>query len=179
MTLHRNEASVRFCLLDQSLYVPTLGIVSNTSDGDNEREDEEEEDVQICGYCSAGVRIRGGATVEAAASSWAFTVGRGPRAVAVAMSKAVAHPVPVAVVWAGERTYLQVSHGHALLVDTQAVFTAPCTLWGKPWVHIINSKVDQSCPAGDDLSPAVDEGVREDGNRFHPKLKAFIQVLAV
>ena len=161
------------------MYVPTLGIVRHTSNGNYEREDEEEEDVEICGNCSAGVRIRGGAAVEAAASSWAFTVGWGPRAVAVAMSKAVAHPVPVAVVWAGERTYLQVSHRHALLVDTQAVFTAPCTFRGQPWVHIVNSKIDQSCPARDDLPPTVDEGVRQDGNGFHPKLKAFIQVLAV
>ena len=88
----------------------------------------------------------------------------------MAVPKAVAHTVPVAVVRAGQRADLQVSHWHALLVDTQAVFTASCTFWGKPWVHIVNSKVDQSCPARDDLSPAVDEGVRQDGNRFHPKL---------
>ena len=80
------------------------------------------------------------------------------------MPKAVAHPVPVAVVWTGEWTDLQVRHRHALLVDTQAVFTAPGTLWSEPWVHIVNSKVDQGCPARDDLSPAVDEGVRQDGN---------------
>ena len=139
MTLHRNEAGVRLCLLNQCLYVPTLGIVRHTSNGNYEREDEEEEDVEICGYCSPGVRIRGGAAVEAAASAWAFTVGRGPRAVAVAMTKAVAHPVTVAVVWTGEGTDLEVGDRHALLVDAEAVLATPGTFGGQSWVNIINS----------------------------------------
>ena len=139
------------------MYVSAFGIVGNASYGNDDGQDEEEEDVEICGQRSARVRIGGRATIEAAARSWTFTVGRGPVAVAVAMSKAVAHPVPVAVVRTGEGADLQVCHRHALLVDTKAIVATTSSFRGKARVHIINPQVNQSCTARDDLTPTVDK----------------------
>ena len=139
------------------MYVSAFGIVGNASYGNDDGQDEEEEDVEICGKCSARVRIGGRSTIEAAARSWAFTVGRGPVAVAVAMSKAVADPVSVAVVRTGEGPDLQVRHRHALLVDTKAILATTSSLRGKARVHIINPQVNQSCPTWDDLTPTVDK----------------------
>ena len=97
----------------------------------------------------------------------------------MAMSKAVAHPVPIAVVRTRERPDLQVRHRHALLVDTQRVVAAAGTLGREAGVHVVNAEVDERGAARDDAAARVDEAVGEDGHGLHPELEPLVEVLAV
>ena len=75
------------------------------------------------------MRVAGRAAVEAASGAGAFTIGWGPVSVAVAMTKAVTHTMPIAVVRAGERANFQASNWHALLINTQTVIATSCAFW--------------------------------------------------
>ena len=75
------------------------------------------------------------------------------------VTQAVTLTMAIAVVGTGEGTNLETGHWHTLLIDTQRVVSTASTLWCQTRVHVVNAKVDQSCPAGDDPATRVDEGM--------------------
>ena len=85
----------------------------------------------------------------------------------------------VTVVGAGLGPDPQLPDRHALLVDTETVLPTPGPLGRQAGVHVVDPEVHQGGPAGDDLAPGVDEGVREDGHGLHAELQPLVEVLAV
>ena len=94
----------------------------------------------------------------------------------VTVSIAVACSVSVAVFRTGGWSDPETGDGHAPLVDAEGSVVAFGTFRGQPRVDLVQTQVDQGCPAGDDPTLVVDERVRENGDRLHAELKLLVQV---
>lgn len=146
-----------------ALLPPVLDIATSVVHEDGYQchtwNDAKEYHIQCCHYVMVCIGVRSWATVLAATCTRVVTERRSIAHKAVAMPSAVAHAIPIAVLWTYRSTSLlsQGAHNHTLLIHAHLPFATLGPIWRESWIHLVKSQIHNGSPAWDDAAPRVDK----------------------